>query len=563
MNRRLLPSISTLITGYLCAVATLGQESPPKPAAVSAEPTVFQEVTAKLDAGGCLYAYLSTDQWLGGLSAQVARVREFVLALPDLEGEDRAMVERGFKLGESLVRNSGLESLAGVGLSGIAVEKGFYRTRFVAQRAPGSGGGYGWQWFGTQPHALAALDWLPADTVWAMFGDLDLKAIWTAVEREAGEAGLDPLREALKELSANVEAATGRSLAAQLDSMAGEIGLALVLDPATTFKMPLPGGEQEFPEPSLLVAFKVKDDQLFDWVNQVLAENPQSTRGDADGARWRSLSIPVPVPFPLRPTIGRAGDYLWVASSDVLFERVRKTKAGATPGLKSTAEFQRLARNLPTTGNSFNFMSARLSETLAEIQKAVLQQAAREQGGGAFPVELFQRLMGLAENPAALAIGWSDASGMQSVSQGNQEPSTVLVSSAVVAPTAVMAGMLLPALAKAKSRAQDVMCANNLKQIALGIHMYANDHEDVLPKDLASLKEYLGGAPMVLFCPQDPQRPDPGTMTWDKIEPGRSSYEFLKPGVKLPDLDPAEVIARCKIHGHEARGDGSVHQAGR
>jgi len=39
--------------------------------------------------------------------------------------------------------------------------------------------------------------------------------------------------------------------------------------------------------------------------------------------------------------------------------------------------------------------------------------------------------------------------------------------------TAILAGMLLPSLARAKGRAHDARCRNNLRQLALGLHLYA------------------------------------------------------------------------------------------
>jgi prepilin-type N-terminal cleavage/methylation domain-containing protein len=50
----------------------------------------------------------------------------------------------------------------------------------------------------------------------------------------------------------------------------------------------------------------------------------------------------------------------------------------------------------------------------------------------------------------------------------------------VIAIIAVLAGMLLPALAKAKLKGQGTYCMNNLRQLLLGWEMYADDHSQVL-----------------------------------------------------------------------------------
>jgi len=78
----------------------------------------------------------------------------------------------------------------------------------------------------------------------------------------------------------------------------------------------------------------------------------------------------------------------------------------------------------------------------------------------------------------------------------------------VIAIIAILAALLLPVLSSAKARARRTACLNNLKQINLGVHMYAGDNGDTLPDTSPGIyitykeavKSYVG-----LHGPSSPQ----------------------------------------------------------
>lgn len=109
----------------------------------------------------------------------------------------------------------------------------------------------------------------------------------------------------------------------------------------------------------------------------------------------------------------------------------------------------------------------------------------------------------------------------------------------VIAIIAILAAMLLPAVARAKSKAQRIACVSNTKQVGTALIMWAQDHESKFPwlvtptnggsyslpaawQHFALVSNELV-TPKVLHCPTDKDRP-----VADTFAAGITGFDTLK-----------------------------------
>ncbi len=144
----------------------------------------------------------------------------------------------------------------------------------------------------------------------------------------------------------------------------------------------------------------------------------------------------------------------------------------------------------------------------------------------------------------------------------------------VIAIIAILAALLLPALSRAKEQARSTACLSNLRQIGVGVQLYAQEHENKLPTifefvqatnlstptNLLTIEKVLSnyvGAPKVFGCPSDDQHwfeQTASSYSWNTLINGKDADHME---VMFLQFEPHQMpLAFDKDKFHRARGAG-------
>ncbi len=432
-----------------CGDAPSDSDSSLAPTDPSAVPNSFAEVSSKLDPNGSLYLYYSTEQ-------VIKTVEKYTDALMDFAKEransgdtgfrpgpqEQAMIDAGTKVGKAFYDQLGINEISGVGMSSFEFEKGLHRNKMVIHHYPDKSTGKLWSLFGDESHEIGMLKMLPANTALALSNEFNAKALmeWLpelakASSDEAIEAQFDQAMQ-MANMMIGIRDLVG--------SFGNQLGLFVTLNAENTIPLP-PEIGGETPTPGLGLVMKVENDKIADMVLIALEASPiPFEKQSIEGIEAHVLTEPAPTPFPLAPALFKLDDYIVAASNTELAAKIIATHRGDEAGLTGTDEFQRLAKGLDLKGNHFFFASELIGKTVAPIIEAAMETQSLPPG---FP----EIDLKTAYNMQMLGLVRMEADGIIFENHSTSELVNSVAMQAGVVPVAVGAGMLLPALAKAKA----------------------------------------------------------------------------------------------------------------
>jgi prepilin-type processing-associated H-X9-DG protein len=260
----------------------------------------------------------------------------------------------------------------------------------------------------------------------------------------------------------------------------------------------MPGGAtMQSPQGGFVIIAKLKDAKLWEesltTLGKFAAEKSegmvQVSSQVQDGRTVYTWAVVPLAMAQIMPSWTVLGDQVVIGSNPALLTSAVNQINSGTKSIRSTDGFGKVTAKLPDNLLSFKYGDSKLQFTqLTTVLQQFWPMATMfaSNAGLKLPFVLPQLSHIAQDMGPSCQYSWFDDRGLRSHYRGaGIEPSL-----GAVAGGAVGAGILMPALARAKQQARQVASMSNLKQLGLAVIMYADNHQGKLPDNFEQAKEY-------------------------------------------------------------------------
>ncbi len=290
--------------------------------------------------------------------------------------------------------------------------------------------------------------------------------------------------------------------------------LASLGGPALFYSLPV-GTMPEAPRGGFVAVAKLRDVELFEKTVTALGEfasarangNLQIDSRSREGGRTVHVWAAAPLAMlGVMPSWSVANDHVVIGSNAELCDLGVKqlvSKDAEAKSLLDAPGYQKVAAELPKNLISLSYTDSQvqLNQTVMQLQQVwpMLTMVAM-QAGIKLPVMLPSLTEITKDVQPSCCYRYFGPDGIHLYYRG----SGIETGPMPVAGVALGAGIMMPALVRAREQARSVVSMSNLKQIGLALIMYADEHQGNLPASLEDAKSYYGNA-KILESPHKPK----------------------------------------------------------
>jgi len=361
----------------------------------------FQEIAAKLDAGGDLFLVVNTDKVIDKVMDAAINADVGIPADNPHEKEVRESIER---VRTFLLRN-GFSAIHGAGISSVPQDDGsnsvkLYISRdYIDSNLPLWRGLVGWH-----PRRLISLDFIPADTVMARAGTPEPESLWKVIRAGIDEAAAPATQKQFNDRLKNVNSALGMDIEDLLKSIRNEVMVSVRFSETEQSVIPTKAGLITIPAPEFLIVVGSDNDILKGLIASKFSEHKiPLNESTVDDVLIRSSSVKLPSLIPMQPTYAsEAGFFLLGSTPDIVADALLAYRHKT--GLISRPEFKNAFRGLSMVNNGIIYVSAEMGEVMSHIHDANHTEITAGSDKHPAAARIIKQLMSCNGKPQSVAL---------------------------------------------------------------------------------------------------------------------------------------------------------------